>query len=200
MRNGSDKHMRKSADFLKEYSMDFLDYREKLGIGCYDGEKFTFFLTKIFNFLNGISEYTYSGCVTSSEYFSFCNSTGSRCNPQLSADCQNRERFNECLTILDRHRNRLEEFLAYYIAFTNSIEPQKALPSNWTRAHFANLLVQMLTESHIPVELIKNDDEYFAFPKGAKELDDALVSEPLEWLADYPESRKALPQPRSDDG
>ena len=23
--------------------MDFLDYREKLGIGCYDGEKFTFF-------------------------------------------------------------------------------------------------------------------------------------------------------------
>ena len=44
--------------------MDFLDYREKLGIGCYDGEKFTFFLTKIFNFLNSISEYTYSGCVT----------------------------------------------------------------------------------------------------------------------------------------
>ena len=172
--------------------MDFLDYREKLGIGCYDGEKFTFFLTKIFNFLNGISEYTYSGCVTSSEYFSFCNLTGSRCNPQLSADCQNRERFNECLTILDRHRNRLEEFLAYYIAFTNSIEPQKALPSNWTRAHFANLLVQMLTESHIPVELIKNDDEYFAFPKGAKELDDALVSEPLEWLADYPKSHKAF--------
>lgn len=192
MRNVSDKHMRKSADFLKEYSMDFLDYREKLGIGCYDGEKFTFFLTKIFNFLNGISEYTYSGCVTSSEYFSFCNLTGSRCNPQLSADCQNRERFNECLTILDRHRNRLEEFLAYYIAFTNSIEPQKALPSNWTREHFANLLVQMLTESHIPVELIKNDDEYFAFPTGAKELDDALVSEPLEWLADYPKSHKAF--------
>ena len=125
--------------------MDFLDYREKLGIGCYDGEKFTFFLTKIFNFLNGISEYTYSGCVTSSEYFSFCNLTGSRCNPQLSADCQNRERFNECLTILDRHRNRLEEFLAYYIAFTNSIEPQKDLPSNWTRAHFANLLLQAYT-------------------------------------------------------
>ena len=74
--------------------MDFLDYREKLGIGCYDGEKFTFFLTKIFNCLNGISEETHSGCVTSSEYFSFCNLTGSRCNPRLSAGCQNRERFN----------------------------------------------------------------------------------------------------------
>ena len=172
--------------------MDFLDYREKLGIGCYDGEKFTFFLTKIFNFLNSISEYTYSGCVTSSEYFSFCNLTGSRYNQQLFAGCHNRERFNECLTILDRHRNRLEEFLAYYIAFTNSIEPQKPLPQNWTRAHFANLLVQMLTESHIPVELIKNDDEYFAFPKGAKELDDALVSQPLDWLSSYPKAHEAF--------
>lgn len=172
MRNVSDKHMRKSADFLKEYSMDFLDYREKLGIGCYDGEKFTFFLTKIFNCLNGISEETHSGCVTSSEYFSFCNLTGSRYNQQLSAGYHNRERFNECLTILDQHHISLEEFLAYYIAFTNSIEPQKPLPQNWTREHFANLLVQMLTESHIPVELIKNDDEYFAFPQGAKELDD----------------------------
>lgn len=82
--------------------MDFLDYREKLGIGCYDGEKFTFFLTKIFNFLNGISEETHSGCVTSSEYFSFCNLTGSRCNPRLSAGCQNRERFNESIPDSER--------------------------------------------------------------------------------------------------
>lgn len=111
--------------------MDFLDYREKLGIGCYDGEKFTFFLTKIFNFLNGISEYTYSGCVTSSEYFSFCNLTGSRCNPQLSADCQNRERFNECLTILDRHRNRLEEFLLQaYTSFMNNYAKHRDATSN----------------------------------------------------------------------
>ena len=116
--------------------MDFLDYREKLGIGCYDGEKFTFFLTKIFNCLNGISEETHSGCVTSSEYFSFCNLTGSRYNQQLSAGYHNRERFNECLTILDQHHISLEEFLAYYIAFTNSIEPQKPLPKNWTREHF----------------------------------------------------------------
>lgn len=192
MRNVSDKHMRKSVDFLKEYSMDFLDYREKLGIGCYDGEKFTFFLTKIFNCLNGISEETHSGCVTSSEYFSFCNLTGSRYNQQLFAGCHNRERFNECLTILDRHRNSLEEFLAYYIAFTNSITPQKSLPQNWTREHFANLLLQMSAESHIPVELIKNDDEYFAFPKGAKELDDALVSQPLEWLSAYPMAQKTF--------
>ena len=28
------------------------------------------------------------------------------------------------------------------------------------------------------------------FPKGAKELDDALVSQPLEWLNEYPQAKK----------
>lgn len=42
--------------------MDFLDYREKLGIGCYDGEKFTFFLIKIFNCLNGFRRDTLRMC------------------------------------------------------------------------------------------------------------------------------------------
>lgn len=172
--------------------MDFLDYREKLGIGYCDKDKFNFFLTKIFNVLNSISEYTYIGCVTSREYFSFCNLTGARYEHQLSADYQNRERFSRCQTILEKHCNSLEEFLVYYIAFTNSIETKKSLPQNWARENYADLLVTMLTEAHIPMELIKNSDEYFAFPKGAKELDDALVSEPLEWLADYPTSHKAF--------
>lgn len=172
--------------------MDFLDYREKLGIGYCDKEKFAFFLTKIFNALNGVSEFTHSGCVSNDEYFLFCNLTGSRYDSRFSADYHNRERFNECLTILDRHHSSLEEFLAYYIAFTNSITPQKTLSQNWTRENFANLLVRMLTESHIPIELIKNGDEYFAFPKGAKELDDALVSQPLEWLRNYPSAHKTF--------
>ena len=30
----------------------------------------------------------------------------------------------------------------------------------------------------------------FIFPKGAEELDSALVSEPLEWLKDYPQTQK----------
>ena len=151
--------------FLEENSMDFLDYREKLGIGYCDKDKFKYFLVKIFNILNNISNYPYSGCVSWEEYFYFCNLTGSQCDYHLSADYHNYERFNQCLTILDRHSNSLEEFLAYYIAFTNSIETEKTSPKNWVRENFANLLVDILAEAHIQIDLIVNDDEYFAFPK-----------------------------------
>lgn len=170
--------------------MDFLDYREKLGIGYCDKDRFDYFLIKIFNVLNEVAEYTYSGCVSYSEYYSFCNLTGSKYDYSLSADYHNIERFRRCLTILDQHHNSLEEFLAYYIAFTNSIETGKPLPENWKREHFANLLVNMLAEAHIQIDLIVNNDEYFVFPKGAKELDDALVSQPLEWLREYPQARR----------
>ena len=39
---------------------------------------------------------------------------------------------------------------------------------------------------------MNDEDGIFIFPKGAKELDDALVSEPLEWLNAYPKSRTAF--------
>ena len=47
-----------------------------------------------------------------------------------------------------------------------------------------------MKDAHIPYELLYEDDKCFIFPKGAKELDDALVSEPLEWLKDYPKAHK----------
>lgn len=45
---------------------------------------------------------------------------------------------------------------------------------------------------HIKYEIIKDEDGIFIFPLGAKELDDALISEPLEWLNDYPNARKTF--------
>ena len=146
--------------------MDWLDYRKKLGIGFCDKDKFNLFLVKIFNVLNAISQNSNEGCFTDNEYFSFCNLTGSLYDVRISDSCYNRERFQEFLTILDRHRNSLEEFLSYYIAFTNSIEVSKPLPQNLARKHYANLLDNLLNEARIPVDLIKDGDEYFAVPKG----------------------------------
>lgn len=51
-------------------------------------------------------------------------------------------------------------------------------------------LLNALDECQIPYEVVHDDDGLFVFPKGAKELDEALVSEPLEWLKDYPATRK----------
>lgn len=165
--------------------MDFIDYREKLGIGFCDEEKFIYFKTKILNLLNTSIEGIDSG-----EYFSFCNLTGEHLKYNLIEDYDKSEGFGECVSIL-RQRNTLNEFLAYYIALTNSI----SLETNrlqLTRDGFSNVVCRMLREAHIPFDLLENNDEYFIFPKGAKELDEALVSQPLEWLKGYPQAHKTF--------
>lgn len=169
--------------------MDFIDYREKLGIGFCDDDKFKYFKTKIFNVLNIVSEDYSSECMDSEEYYTFCNITGTPYNTNYDSDYQNRDRFEHCLSIIER-TNSLNEFLSYYVALVNSVKTEKYSEYAWKRANFSNLLCNMLDESHIPFDLLEDEGEYFIFPKGAKELDDALVSEPLEWLKEYPQAHK----------
>lgn len=169
--------------------MDFIDYREKLGIGFNDNDKLKYFKQKIFNVLNIISDDCYSGCIDYDEYFNFCDITGMPLNTNYNADYHNRSRFEHCLSIIER-TTTLADFLAYYIALVSSVKTNKYSDRCWTRSEFSNLLCKTLEESHIPFELAEDNKEYFIFPKGAKELDDALVSEPLEWLKDYPQAHK----------
>lgn len=171
--------------------MDFIDYREKLGIVFNDNDKFKYFKQKIFNVLNIISDDCYSGCIDYDEYFNFCDITGMPLNTNYSADYHNRSRFEHCLSIIER-TTILADFLAYYIALVNSVKTNKYSDRCWTRSKFSNLLCKTLEESHIPFELAEDNNEYFVFPKGAKELDNALVSEPLDWLTDYPVAHKAF--------
>lgn len=51
-------------------------------------------------------------------------------------------------------------------------------------------IFKCLGDLNIKYEYTESDDGIFIFPSGAKELDDTLVSEPLEWLSDYKEARK----------
>ena len=53
-----------------------------------------------------------------------------------------------------------------------------------------NFLPTELENLNIQYEIINDLDGSFIFPKGAKELDEALVSAPLQWLSNYPQSRK----------
>ena len=52
--------------------MNWLDYREKLGIGFSDERKVSYFTVKMFNFLNSLTEDYGSGCISSKEYAYFC--------------------------------------------------------------------------------------------------------------------------------
>lgn len=171
--------------------MDFLDYRERLGIGCCDEEKFKIFLQKIFNVFSILGNDYSSGCIDCNEYYSFCNATGTVLDDNLSAEHYSLDRFRYCISTLSRHTENLKDFLSYYIAFTNSIKTKKYSEQCWTRENFANLLSNMCRESHIPIDLMVDDDEYFAFPKGVPEMDFAVVSQPLEWLKRYPSAQIA---------
>lgn len=164
--------------------MDFLDYREKLKIGFSDSEKAPFFFNKVFNFIDNIQNDVYSGCIDFREYCDFCNTAGLRMLQLNSAQYSNSNRFTHVAKVLSEHTDNIADLLSYYMALTNSVKVQKH--GTWNRAKFVQLIEQMLTQSHIQYEIVQNEDEFFIFPKGIPEFDQALVSEPLNWLSSYP--------------
>lgn len=169
--------------------MDFVDYRKKLGIGFSDEQKFKLFKTKAFNILSVIGN-GYSGSIEYDEYFEFCMETGSQINPRHTDSYAGHDRFADCVKILSSHISTMPEFLSYLVWFANSIHTKKTCGSDWNRKKYVNFISLALNECHIAFDLLEDDGKYFIFPKGAKELDDALVSEPLEWLKKYPKSHK----------
>lgn len=163
--------------------MDWLDYREALGIGFSDQEKVKLFIIKMLNFLDSEPD-GIQNQICESEYFEFCNMTGTIFKNRQSEW----DEYNCILDILRANARNLREFLAFYIAFLNCQKDKQY--KRYTRENYKNLLCNMLNGAHIPYEVKADKDGYFVFPKGAKELDDALVSQPFEWLSDYPNARK----------
>lgn len=171
--------------------MDFLDYREKLGIGFSDKTKYQFFTKKMLNVMRRIVKDSnfYNSSISFEEYCTFCNTAGIELEHDLAADFAFVERFTCCINYIFNHSNCIEEFLSYYLAFVNSIEITENRP--WNRIEYVNLITTMMNESHIPYELLEEKGEYYIFPKGVPEMDKALVSEPLDWLSKYPNAQKA---------
>lgn len=169
--------------------MDWIDYREKLGIGFDDKEKSRLFYSRMSNILDEL-ENDYGICVTTPEYRNFCMDTGTRLDLSLLGSFQDRERFIDCVRIIRDHETILTAYLAYFVWFINSLSDAKG--RNWNRQSFKRMLLHNLKEAHIQFDLLEDGNKFFVFPKGAAELDNALVSEPLEWLKDYPLAHKTF--------
>lgn len=170
--------------------MTWLDYREKLGIGFSDERKTKYFMTKIFNFLDVLCDDYQSGCISAKEYYNFCNMVGIPVKIYSSSDRYSGDRLRAVLAVLRQYEKDLPSFLAYYIALVNVTDESR--DGTWKKEKYIGLLKQMLQESQIPFDIIEDDDGVFVFPKGAAELDSALVSEPLHWLTAYPKTHKAF--------
>lgn len=166
--------------------MEWLDYREKLGLGFNDKEKEKYFYAIISNELRTIFE---SGeCVISAdEYFKFGNMTGTivKLNGMLNYYI---DEFSEIADILLNRVKSLNEFLAYYIAFLNC---QRNINNRYySRDNFEDLLTDCLMKAHIQYEVLEDKDGYFVFPAGDPMMDENLVSNVLVWLDKYPGTKK----------
>ena len=97
-------------------------------------------------------------------YKDFCFMTGK--------SMETRDKFKfKFYEIFDR-ANDLKAIISYYIAFINS-------QANKTdKMQCVKVLINACEKFNIQYEIVEDDDGYSMFPKGVKELDDALVSEP----------------------
>lgn len=163
--------------------MDFLDYREKLGVGFCDEDKAGFLITNLISYAKvkfssvGVEKFVY-----------YLLDTGSPIRQNelvIGHEMMDEERGNAITNILLAHQDVLEDFLSYFIPLINRSDKKE-------RIEHKRFLETMFRTAHIPYEILEENDRYFIFPKGAEELDNALVSQPLEWLIAYPKSHTAF--------
>lgn len=163
--------------------MDFIDYREKLGIGFDNRDLEDLFFNRLFNVLDDLNAMEMQ--ISSKEYFNFCKEVGWR----IKHDALPGEYWEIILTVLHKTSSSIKEFLPYYMFFINIQVDNKY--KRWKKSGFKKLLCDCLNMSHISYEILEDKGDYFVFPKGVEEFDRELISNNLMWLKDYPATHKA---------
>lgn len=183
--------------FLESKNMEWLDYREQLQIGFNDEKKGAMCVSLIQNKLDELFENrrrenegldVFSGifdseAISVEEYHLFCHTTGTRYGDVLSFP------NSEIRKALKEHENEFRDYLSYYVALINCISDR---PRGIKKRELLDILEESFAESRLKYAVLKDDGQHFIFPKGARELDNALVSEPLEWLSDYPGAKRTF--------
>lgn len=156
--------------------MKWLDYREALGIGFSDTEKAGMLASKIRTFIRygSLNEHYSDG-----DYYRFCLMT--------TLGYNEREESIDAVASVFKRNLTIPEMISYYIAFVNS---QEECEENHKK-DLIGVLEWFLSDLNIAYELFYDEEGFYIFPKGVEEFDNALVSEPLMWLAGYPSAKKA---------
>ena len=166
--------------------MDFIDYRKALGLSFKDKDKKELFIKRI-----GVYMQSAENCpFEEQDEINFSYMIG---EDYLLANIDLLEVHFENDPIglqrawlyLSKRTETFEDFLSCVVALINTYGGKKT-----DKKAIISSVKKALMDSHIEFELIEDFDGIFIFPKGAKELDDALVSEPLEWLKEYPQAHK----------
>ncbi len=154
--------------------MNYLDYREALGIGFDDEVKMDHFQTQCLNLLKSRENFEYSV----DDYVDFCNAVSATYNYEFGS-------LYDAICILEGFEGKY--FLFAMIAFANTFNHYEDM-----QEFFKEEIIKYLNNSKLFHRIITDEDGIFVLPEGAKELDDNLVSETYEWLYEYPETRKEM--------
>lgn len=161
--------------------MNLVDYRKKLGLAICDEKKVELFLSKAYM---AFSEAIQLGQELSpSQFNNYCFNAGIKVEPVIFSGYV--DNWYKVFQHLMEATSDLKTFLYYYTVLLNSAQKDSPERKSWIKA-----LKYWASQSELEFELYESGEDVFIFPKGAKELDDALVSEPLEWLSEYPVAYK----------
>ena len=166
--------------------MDWIDYRKALGLSFDDKDEANLFIKRMEVFIQSAASCPFE----EQDEINFAYAIG---ESYLLAerDLFNLSFGNEPLGLqrawlyLSKRTGSFKDFLSCLVALINTYGAK----GNGKRVILSSVK-KALEDSHIQFEVIKDDDGHFIFPRGAKELDAALVSEPLAWLRNYPQAYK----------
>ena len=163
--------------------MTYQDYRKILGLNFSDEEKIKLFLAKAYiGFAESIELDNY---LSAEEFNNFCFNAGIKVVPEYFSSYA--ERSKVVFDFLKQETDDLNRFLYFFTLLLNASKANSP-----ERAHWQNTFTYWASESELAFEFLEDGEKVFILSRGAKELDDALVSQPLEWLKGYPLAHKAF--------
>lgn len=168
--------------------MDWLDYRQALGLSFNDNQKKGLFIKRIEVFMQSGENCPFK----EQDEIDLAYMIG---ESYLLAEQDPRDFDfgNDSLGLqrawlyLSKRTKSFADFLSCLVALINTYGGKKT-----DKRMILSGIKKALEDCRISFEIIEDDDGIFIFPKGAKELDDALVSQPLEWLSAYPMAQKTF--------
>lgn len=164
-----------------------MDYRKKLGLNISDKEKTSRFYAQMHNYFMNASSVEFDTIVETA----FCNMIGvpmKKQNPITEDFWTEPSGLARVWTYLEKHGSNIGELLFCCVELINAYPSKQKVIKKSIKA----VILNALDDCQINYEILNDADGVFIFPQGAKELDDALVSEPLEWLSAYPKAHAAF--------
>lgn len=154
--------------------MKWVDYRESLGIGFNTPQKNEMLKNRLHDLCVVLEDKRGRGDRTPSHYF------------VMVSEYSYHPSFFDIFDSINKEVT-WEGIISKAVALVNS------MPAGGPYHLFAKTyLITALDDLRLPYEIRTDEDGIYIYPKGAEELDNALVSGPLEWMSNYPKGRKAF--------